>query len=108
MELFRTVAAVEVHVGAGRAVLLSHVNLGVKVLRYSGVALLARGLLGVEGHFGTFNDDIVDLVLFPPARKRGTRSQKKKMASRLQSHLPGHGYLVGSSSWSLVPVTSSG
>lgn len=108
MESFQTVAAVEVRVGAGRAVLRSHVNLGIKVLRYSGVAFLARGLLGVEGHFGTFNDDIVDFILFPPATKCGTHSQKKKTAIRLLSYLRGQGYLVGSSSWSLVPVTSSG
>lgn len=140
----------EVCVRAGRAVLRSHVNLWVKVFRHGGVALLARGFLGVERHFGTFNDDIVDFVLFPPTRKHNTNNQKRIVShfdhlmcenmcyvdgkihlatSRLHynsltklNSMPinwncvdscllvvgHHSYLVGSSSWSLVPVTSSG
>lgn len=47
MRGFLTVAAVEVCVGAGSAVLWSHVDLGVKVLRHGGVTLLTGGLLGV-------------------------------------------------------------
>lgn len=69
MESLLTIAAVEVCVRAGRAVLRSHVNLRVKVFRHGGVALLTGGFLGVEGDFGTFNDDIVDFVLFPPTGK---------------------------------------
>lgn len=78
---FLTVAAVEVGVRAGRAVLRSHVNLWVKVFRHGGVALLARGFLGVERHFGTFNDDIVDFVFFPPPRKHNTNTQKRRPSS---------------------------
>ncbi len=47
MKCFLTVAAVEVCVGAGSAVLWSQVDLGVKVLRHGGVALLTGGLLRV-------------------------------------------------------------
>lgn len=78
MESFLTVAAVEVCVRAGRAVLGSHVNVWVKVFRHCGVALLARGFLGVERHFGTFDDDIVDFVLFPPTRKHNTKTQRRR------------------------------
>lgn len=82
MESFLTVAALEVCVGAGSAVLWSQVNLWVKVFRHGGVALLARGFLGVERHFGTFNDDIVDFVLFPPTRKeRRQRSHNLHLAT---------------------------
>lgn len=42
-----TIATVEVWVGAGSAVLWSQVDLGVKVLRHGGIALLAGSLLGV-------------------------------------------------------------
>ena len=55
--------------GAGGAVQAAEVVVGVEVLRDGGVALLARRLLGVQGHFGTFNHDVVDLKLFPPAAK---------------------------------------
>ena len=55
--------------GAGGAVQATEVVVGVEVLRDGGVALLARRLLGVQGHFGTFNHDVVDLKLFPPAAK---------------------------------------
>lgn len=79
MESFLTTAAVEV-IRAGRAVLRSQVNLWVKVFRHGGVALLARGFLGVERHFGTFNDDIVDFVLFPPARKHNSNTQKRRLS----------------------------
>lgn len=44
---FLTVAAVEVCVGAGSAVLWSQVDLWVEVLRHGGVALLTGGLLRV-------------------------------------------------------------
>lgn len=64
-----TIAAVEVCVGAGSAVLWSQVNLRVKVVRHGGISLLTGGLLRVERHFGTFNDDIVDFILFPPKAK---------------------------------------
>lgn len=80
MEPFLTTAAVEIRVRGGCAVLRSHVNLRVKVLRHGGVALFARGFLGVERHFGTFNDDIVDFVLFPPTRKHNTNTQKIKLS----------------------------
>lgn len=56
----------QVRVGAGSAVLWSHVDLGVEALRHGGVSLLTGGLLGVERHFGTFDDDVVDFILFPP------------------------------------------
>ena len=57
--------------GAGGAVQLTEVVVvGVEVLRDGGIALLARRLLGVQGHLGTFNHDVVDLKLFPPTGKR--------------------------------------
>lgn len=65
-----TVAAVQVCVGAGRAVLRSQVHLGVEDLRHGGVALLAGRLLGVQRHFGTFDDDVVDFVLFPSEKNK--------------------------------------
>lgn len=81
MESLLTIAALEVHIRAGCALLWSNMNLWVNVFRHGGVALLARGFLGVERHFGTFNDDIVDFVLFPPARHHNTHTQKNKSAS---------------------------
>ena len=56
--------------GAGGAVQVAEVVVGVEVLRDGGVALLARRLLGVQGHFGTLDHDVVDLKLFPPAAKK--------------------------------------
>lgn len=52
--------------------------MGVEVFRHVGVAFLAGGLLGVKRHFGTFNDDIVDFVLFPPAAKAERRLSRKR------------------------------
>lgn len=75
-DVFLTVAAVEVSVGAGSAVLWSQVDLGVEVLRDGGVPLLTGGLLRVERHFGTFDDDIVDFILLPPTKKHSTVSQR--------------------------------
>lgn len=63
---FLTIAAVEVGVGAGGAVLWSHVDLGVEALGHGGVALLTGRLLRVQRHFGTFNDNVVDFIFFPP------------------------------------------
>lgn len=42
-----TVAAVEVCVGAGSAVLWPQVDLGIEVLRHGGVSLLTGGLLRI-------------------------------------------------------------
>ena len=79
-----TIAAVEVCVGAGSAILRSHVDLGVKVLRHGGVALLTGGFLGVQRHFGTFDNNVVDFILFPPGVKNNTNSERDMF--RLKKH----------------------
>lgn len=60
----------EVCVRARSAVLWSQVDLRIEVLRHGGIALLTGGLLGVQRHFGTFNDDVMNFILFPPTPKQ--------------------------------------
>ena len=62
-----TIAAVEVGVGAGGAVLRAELEVGVEVVGHGGVPLLARRLLVVQRHFSTFYYDVMDLKSLPPA-----------------------------------------
>lgn len=108
-----TKAAVQLRVRAGGAVLGSQVDLGVEVLGHGGVALLTGGFLRVQRHFGTFNDDVMDFIPFPSAGKQtpsGLPTPQTGDAGTAFFCLidTQRSYLVGSSSWSLVPVTSSG
>lgn len=67
-----TKAALEVAEGARSAFLWSQVDLRVEGLRHGGVALLAGSFFRVQGHFGTLDDNVVDLILFPPTAKSTT------------------------------------
>lgn len=59
----------QVRVGAGGAVRGAGLQGGGagEVVGQGGVPLLTRGLLGVQRHFGTLDDDVVDLKLLPSA-----------------------------------------
>lgn len=103
-----TEAAVKVTEGARSTVLWSQVDLRVEGLRHGGVACFAGGLFRVQRHFGTLNDNVMDFILFPSTKKSKPQWDKRKMGNMPTYAGPRDTDLVGSSSWSFVPVTSSG
>lgn len=103
-----TKAALKVAEWARSAFLWSQVDLRVEGLRHGGVALLAGSFFRVQRHFGTLDDNVVDFILFPPTTKSTPDWDKRKVENVPCYAGPTDTDLVGSSSWSLVPVTSSG